>query len=84
MFTQYQKVELTHNMISDNTLGKRVPLRAGQKGVIVEIHESPEVPYKGYDVEFFDDAGNTAAVMIVKEQDIKPVPQGLSTTEEVA
>lgn len=72
MFKQYQEVELSHDMMSDELLGDSVQLKEGQKGVIVEIHTSKGIPYKGYDVEFFDDNGNTVAVMIVKEEDIRP------------
>jgi len=72
MFKQYQEVELSHDMMSDELLGDPVQLKEGQKGVIVEIHTSKGIPYKGYDVEFFDDSGNTVAVMIVKEDDIRP------------
>lgn len=71
MFNQYEEIELIHDMMSDELLGEPVQLKAGQKGIIVEIHSSTGVPYKGYDVEFFDDDGNTVAVMIVKEEDIR-------------
>ncbi len=75
MFKQYQEVELSHDMMSDELLGDPVQLKEGQKGVIVEIHTSKGIPHKGYDVEFFDDNGNTVAVMIVKEDDIRPTSE---------
>lgn len=80
---QYQDVELVKDMMSDESLGEPVLLRKGQKGVIVEIHSSSEVPYPGYDVEFFDDAGDTVAVMIVREEDIRALSKRPSA-EEVA
>ncbi|MBA3991969.1 MAG: DUF4926 domain-containing protein [Cyanobacteria bacterium DS2.3.42] len=83
MMKQYQDVELVKDMMSDESLGEPVLLRKGQKGVIVEIHSSSEVPYPGYDVEFFDDAGDTVAVMIVREEDIRALSKRPSA-EEVA
>lgn len=80
MFKQYQEVELSHDMMSDELLGDPVQLKEGQKGVIVEIHSNKGVPDKGYDVEFFDDEGNTVAVMIVKEGDIRVL--GAKTRKE--
>lgn len=83
MLKQYQDVELTKDMMSDETLGEPVMLRKGQKGVIVEIHKTSDVPYPGYDVEFFNDDGDTVAVMIVREEDIKAASKKPSA-EEVA
>lgn len=83
MLKQYQEVELVKDIMSDETLGEPVLLHAGQKGVIVEIHESPSVPYPGYDVEFFDETGDTVAVMIVREEDIRALSKRPSA-EEVA
>jgi len=83
MLKQYQDVELVKDMMSDESLGEPVLLRKGQKGVIVEIHTNSEVPYPGYDVEFFDDSGDTVAVMIVREEDIRALSKQ-SSAEEVA
>lgn len=74
MFKQYQEVELTHDMMSDDLLGEIVPMHRGQRGVIVAIHKVVGVP-TGYDVEFFDDDGETVAVMIVLKNDIKPLTE---------
>lgn len=83
MLKQYQDVELVKDMMSDESLGEPVLLRKGQKGVIVEIHTNSEVPYPGYDVEFFNDSGDTVAVMIVREEDIRALSKQ-SSAEEVA
>jgi len=83
MLKQYQDVELVKDMMSDESLGEPVLLRKGQKGQIMEIHINSDVPYPGYDVEFFNDAGDTVAVMIVREEDIRALSKKTST-EEVA
>lgn len=72
MFKQYQPVELVKDMMSDELLGAPVQLREGQRGIIVEIHEQPGLPV-GYDVEFFDEEGETLAVMIMTKDLIRPV-----------
>lgn len=46
-------------------------LRAGDVGVVVDRHESPESGV-GYSVEFFDLAGNTVAVAVVPESHLRP------------
>ena len=71
MFKQFEEVELTHEMLSDDFIDETVPLKEGQKGVVLEIYSRPGVP-NGYDVEFFDDDHNTVAVMIVEAKDIRP------------
>lgn len=67
-FKQYDAVELIREMMSNGSIWPASLLRAGQRGVIVEIYSSDK---KGYDVEFFDDAGNTVALMVMKEDDIR-------------
>jgi len=71
MFKQYQEIELTHEMLSDDLLGEVIPMKKGQHGVILEIYTRPGTP-NGYDVEFFDSHHNTVAVMVVEAKDIKP------------
>ncbi len=67
-FKQYDSVELLREMMSDGTLSSVALMRAGQKGVIVEVYSQDN---DGYDVEFFDNDGNTVALMIMKEGDIR-------------
>lgn len=67
-------------MLSDTTLGEAVPLKAGQRGQIMEIYSPPGIP-TGYHVEFFDDAGNTVALMIVTADDIRPLNQARSGSQ---
>jgi hypothetical protein len=71
MFKQYQPIELSHDRMSDETLGEPVPLKEGQPGVILEIYSRPDLG-TAYDCEFFDENGNTVAVMIVQPEDIRP------------
>jgi len=40
--------------------------------MIMEVYNRPGFP-TGYDVEFFDEAGETVAVTIVQEGDIAPL-----------
>lgn len=72
MFKQYQDVVLIRDSLTDTFFGKPISLRQGQQGIIMEIFNRPGVP-TGYDVEFFDDNGDTIAVTIVKEDDIAPL-----------
>ena len=81
MLKQYDEVDLVNDLMSDDLIGKPILLKAGQKGQIMEIYDSP----KGFDVEFFDKSGKTVAVMIVKEKNLKFVQKGLTeTSREVA
>ena len=72
MFKQYQEIELVQDMMSDELLGEPVQLHLGQRGVIVDIHSGPGLP-TGYDVEFFNEQGETIAVMIMTKEQIRPV-----------
>jgi hypothetical protein len=69
-YKQYDGVELTHELMSDGTMGEPIMMREGQRGVIVEIYTAPSL---GFHVEFFDDAGDTVAVMIVEDQNLRPL-----------
>jgi hypothetical protein len=71
MFRQYQTVELVKDMMSDGFIDDPVQMHEGQRGVIVEIHRQPGLPI-GYDVEFFDEEGETLALMIMTEDMIRP------------
>lgn len=42
-------------------------LRAGERGAVVEIYGGRE----GYEVEFFDEAGDTKAVITVRAGDLR-------------
>jgi hypothetical protein len=80
MFTQFQSVELIHDMLSDETIGEPTPLKEGQPGVVLEIYSRPDLG-TAFDCEFFDDDGNTVAVMIVQEEDIRPRGRELQVRE---
>jgi len=84
VFKQYNEVQLVKDMMSDCTLGEPVLLKRGQRGVIVEIHNSASVQYTGYDVEFFSPSGETVAVMIVKEADICAIDSAQKKAGELA
>jgi hypothetical protein len=72
MLKQYQRVRLVRESLSDTFFGKRVKLRRGQRGVIVEIYDQPGIP-TGYEVEFFDKEGETVSVTTLEEGDIEPL-----------
>lgn len=75
MFKMYQKVVLVRESLKDTFFGKPVIVRKGQKGVVMLINQAKHIPYVGYEVEFFDKAGETIAVSSVKESDIAPFPE---------
>ncbi len=72
----YQRVVLVRESLKDKLFGEPVTVRKGQKGVIVMVYVTKDVPYVGYEVEFFDEHHETIAVSTVKEEDIAPLPGG--------
>lgn len=60
-FEEYAVVKLKRNISSAN-------LKIGDRGTIVMIHTKP---YRAYKVEFLDKAGNTIALLTLKEEDLK-------------
>ena len=72
MFEQYQKVVLVRDSLQDTFFGEPVDLRRGKEGVIMEVYNRPGFP-TGYEVEFFDEDGETIAVTTVHEGDIAAV-----------
>jgi hypothetical protein len=75
-FKMYQQVILVCESAKDDVFGEPTIVRKGQKGVIVLICQTPDVPSIGYAVEFFDKKGETVAVSIVEENDIAALPDG--------
>ncbi len=69
-FSQYQHVR-SKREIHGVFAGKKVIIKPGTQGEITEIHQRADLP-TGYDVEFFDEAGNTISQTIVYESDIEP------------
>jgi hypothetical protein len=87
MFKQYQEVVLVRDFLQDTFFGKPVDLRQGQQGVIMEVYNHLGLP-TGYDVEFFDEDGETISVTTVQEGDIaplsveKPKPKSVRTRKQ--
>ncbi len=74
IFKMYQPVVLVRESLKDDLFGEPVTVKKGQKGVIVLVNIAADVPYVGYEVEFFDKQGETIAVSSVKEEDIAALP----------
>ncbi len=73
-YKMYQEVVLVRKSLEDDFFGEPVTVKKGQTGVIVLINIATDVPYVGYEVEFFDDKDETIAVSTVKEEDISALP----------
>jgi hypothetical protein len=73
-FKQYQEVTLNLDSLQDEFFGEPVELRRGQRGTIMEIYEQAGIP-TGYDVEFFDEEGESVALVTLRESDLLPFEQ---------
>jgi len=82
MFKQYQQVILIRDSLQDTFFGEPVALRQGQRGMIMEVYNRPGFP-TGYDVEFFDEAGETIAVTLVQEGDIASLSADISKPNNI-
>ena len=71
-FKQYQEVMLNKDSLQDEFFGEPVELQRGQRGVVMEIYEKPGIPV-GYDVEFFDENGESIALVTLHENDLLPL-----------
>src|SRR5262249_17524427 len=78
VFKMYQEVVLVSESVTGDVLceNKSLRIKKGQRGVVVLICKTPDVPYIGYVVEFFDKKGESIAVGTVKETDIAALPDG--------
>ena len=69
---------MAFQMYGDAILTRDVPesgLRAGDIGMVVELHVVPGVAEEGYSVEFFDMTGNTVAVVTLPASALRtPTP----------
>jgi hypothetical protein len=61
MYREFEVVKLR------NALSERLP--AGSVGTVLLVHDVPRLPV-AYEVEFLDQAGDTIAVLTVKETDL--------------
>ncbi len=82
MFKQYQEVILIRDSLQDTFFGEPVNLQQGQRGRIMEVYNRRGLP-TGYDVEFFDEAGETIAVTIVQEGDIAPLSAEIAKPKNI-
>lgn len=76
MFNEYDVVTLKNDLSAVNShVSTRgiVDIPAGTEGTIVLVY-----PGGSYEVEFFDDEGNTLALSTVTEDDIQLAPGDLS------
>jgi hypothetical protein len=63
MFQEYQKVKLRKDIPGVN-------LSTGAKGVVLIVHEVPDLP-RAYEVEFLDQDGGTLALLTLTDEDIE-------------
>jgi hypothetical protein len=84
MLKQYQQVILNRDSLKDNFFGKPYTLQRGQQGMVMEIYKKPGTP-TGYDVEFFDEHGDSVALVILHESDLLPLKEvNAPSTQKVA
>ena len=83
MFKMYQEVIFAGESFKDTFFGKPVTVKNGQRGVIMLINKAAHVPHVGYEVEFFDETGDTVAVSSVKESEIAPCPEDSPNAKKV-
>ncbi len=84
MFKQFEEVQLNLDSLDEILFGEPVRLRKGQHGVVLDVLRKPGLPL-GYNVEFFDNAGETVAVTTLGEKDLAPIDDiAINSNQEVA
>ncbi len=80
LFKQFQTVQLKCKSLKEMFEDELVELKEGQRGVVLDVLLVPNVPI-GYNVEFFDETGETIAISSLEEKYLAPATKTRQKTK---